>query len=165
MNKLRTLLLSLTDAPVILAAIVMAVILSAASAPSAAVTADSFITPKEFGVYAKTDKGLKRILPNIVSDDDGVYYLEPNKPQAFTLGSIEYFVVFGVYQIQYLTLNPLKPFRPSPLGIVRVMFGKEEEVTVTKKGDNLFMVKPKGLFGRGYYALWIEDTAWDFVVE
>jgi len=126
---------------------------------------DTVPTPKEYGVYAKTDKGLKRILPNIVTDDNGVFYLEPNKPQSFALGSIEYFVVFGNYQTQYLTLNPLKPYQMSPVGIARVMFGKDVEITVTKRGDNLLTAKPKGLFGRGYYALWIEDTAWDFVVE
>jgi hypothetical protein len=126
---------------------------------------DTVATPKEYGMYAKTDKGLKRILPNIVSDDNGIYYLEPNKPQSFALGSIEYFVVFGKYQTQYLTLNPLKPYKMSPVGVPRVMFGKDMEITVTKRGDTLLTAKPKGLFGRGYYALWIEDTAWDFVVE
>jgi hypothetical protein len=126
---------------------------------------DIIPTPKEYGVYAKTDKGLKRILPNIVSNDKGIYYLEPNKPQSFALGSIEYFVVFGNYQTQYLTLNPLKPYQMSPVGIPRLMFGKDVETTVTKRGDNLLTTKPKGLFGRGYYALWIEDTAWDFVIE
>jgi hypothetical protein len=126
---------------------------------------DPVPTLKEFGVYAKTDKGVKRILPNLVSDDGGVYYLEPNKPQTFPLGTIEYFVIFGRYETQYLTLNPMRPWRPSPIGIPRVMFGKDLDLTVTKKGDNLYTAKPKGLFGRGYYALWIEDTAWDFVVE
>ncbi len=132
---------------------------------SAEGASDSIPSPKEFGIYAKTDKGMKRILPNIVSDDEGVYYLEPNKPQAFALGTIEYFIIFGKFQMQYLTLNPMKPYRPSPIGVQRVMFGREIDLAVTKRGDNLYTVKPKGLFGRGYYALWIEDTAWDFVVE
>jgi len=29
----------------------------------------------------------------------------------------------------------------------------------------LYTIRPKGLFGRGYYALWISDSAWDFIVE
>jgi hypothetical protein len=122
-------------------------------------------TPKEYGVYAKTDKGLKRILPNTVSDDEGIYYIEPNKPQSFPLSSVEYFIIFGQYQIQYLTLNPMKPLRMSPLGILRMMFAKDIEITVTKKGETLYTAKPKNLFGRGYYALWIDDTAWDFIIE
>ncbi len=126
---------------------------------------DSVATPKEFGVYAKTDKGTKRIIPNMVSDDQGVYYLEPNKPQTFALGTIEYFIIYGKYQMEYLTLNPMKPYRPSPLGINRAMFGREMDLTVTRRAENLYTIKPKGLFGRGYYALWIEDTAWDFLIE
>ena len=129
------------------------------------VAADTVPTPKEFGVYAKTSKGLKRILPNIVSDQDEVFYLEPNNPQKFPLGSVDYFVINGDYDIRYLTLNPLKPFQLSPVGNPRVMFGKDMEITVAKKGEALYTVKPKGLFGRGYYAIWINDTAWDFLIE
>ena len=33
---------------------------------------DDKINPKEPGVYIKTDKGLKRLLPNIVFDNEGV---------------------------------------------------------------------------------------------
>jgi len=126
---------------------------------------DAVPIPKEFGVYAKTSKGLKRILPNIVSDQDQVFYLEPNNPQKFPLGSVDYFVINGDYDIRYLTLNPLKPFQLGPVGNPRVMFGKDMEVTVMKKGDTLYTIKPKGLFGRGYYAIWINDTAWDFLIE
>ncbi len=132
--------------------------------PTAAAT-DTFPAPKEFGVYAKMDKALKRIMPNTVSDEENVFYMERNTPQVFPLGSVEYFVIFGDYQMEYLTLNPLKLYRMSALGIPRMMFGKDIDVTVTKKGNNLYMVKPKGLFGRGYYAFWINDTAWDFVIE
>jgi hypothetical protein len=126
---------------------------------------DSFTAPKEFGVYAKTEIGIKRITPNIVSEEQGIFFLESNKPQRFSLGTIEYFIIFGNFQMKYLTLNPLKPFQMSALGIPRFMFGKEMEITLTKKGENLYTVKPKGLFGRGYYSLWIEDTAWDFLIE
>ena len=120
---------------------------------------DTVPRPKEFGVYAKTGKGLQRILPNIVSDEKGIFYLEPNSPQRFALGSVDYFVINGNYAMQFMTLNPLKPFQLSPLGTPRLMFGKDVEISVTKKGDAFYTVKPKGLFGRGYYAIWIEDTA------
>ena len=126
---------------------------------------DSVPTPKEHGVYAKTSKGLLRILPNIVSDEKGVYYIEINNPQHFPLGSVEYFIIYGQFQFQYLTLNPLVPFETTPLGINRVMFGKDIDLVITKKGDLLYTAKPKGLFGRGYYSLWIEDSAWDFVID
>jgi hypothetical protein len=125
----------------------------------------SFSPPKEYGVYAKTAKGLMRILPNIVTDQDDIFYLESNKPQQFPLGAIEYFIIHGQYQFEYLTLNPMVPFRMSSLGVPRFMFGKEIEITITKKSDITYIIKPKGLFGRGYYALWIEDSAWDFVIE
>jgi hypothetical protein len=145
-----------------LIAITIATLLAVTPAMAAG---DAVPTPKEHGVYAKTATGLKRILPNMVSDEQGIYYLETNKPQRFALGTIEYFIIFGNYRIEYLTLNPMKPFQMTPLGIPRMMFGKDIEMTVTKKGEGLYTVKPKGLFGRDYYALWIEDTAWDFVVE
>jgi hypothetical protein len=126
---------------------------------------DSFTPPKEFGVYAKTAKGLKRIIPNIVSDQENIYYIESNNPQHFPLGSIEYFIIHGQYEFAYLTLNPMVPFKISPLGVQRFMFGKDMELNVTKKGDITYTIKPIGLFGRGYYALWIEDSAWDFIIE
>jgi hypothetical protein len=135
------------------------------SAGALAAPKDNVPTPKEYGVYAKTPKGLMRILPNMVSDQRGIYCLEMNNPQRFPLGSIEYFVVHGEYQFQYLTLNPMVPFQKTGLGIDRFMFGKEMEIAVTKKSDVLYTAKPKGLFGRGYYSLWIEDTAWDFIIE
>jgi hypothetical protein len=121
--------------------------------------------PKDFGVYAKTNKGLKRILPNIVSDEEGIYFLQPNNPQRFPLGAIDYFLVYGDYEIQYITLNPMKPFQASPVGALRAMFGKDIEITLTKQAEAFYTVKPKGLFGRGYYAIWINDTAWDFIVD
>jgi hypothetical protein len=127
--------------------------------------ADTVPKPKEFGVYAKTGRGLHRILPNIVSDEDGVFYVEPNNPQRFPLGSVDYFVINGNYTMDFITLNPMKPFRLSALGTPRMMFGKDVEISITKKGDALYAVKPKGLFGRGYYAIWINDTAWDFIIE
>jgi len=122
-------------------------------------------TPGEYGVYAKTANGLTRIVTNIVHDEQRIFYLESNKPAHFPLNSIEYFVIYGKHDMQYLTLNNLKPFQMTPFGIPRFMFGLEVPLTVQKKSEVLYMVKPKGLFGRGYYALWVNDSAWDFIVD
>lgn len=121
--------------------------------------------PKEYGVYAMTDKGLTRIMANIVHDEQRVLYVERNKPITFPLNSVEYFVIYGKYDMKYLTLNNLKPFQMTGFGIQRYMLGLEVSLDVRKKSDILYTVKPKGLFGRGYYALWINDTAWDFIIE
>ena len=37
---------------------------------------DDFAKPKEFGVYVKTEKVLKRLMPNIVFDEKGLLYIE-----------------------------------------------------------------------------------------
>ena len=29
----------------------------------------------------------------------------------------------------------------------------------------MYIIKPKGLLGRGYYSIWINDTAWDFMLD
>jgi hypothetical protein len=121
--------------------------------------------PKEYGVYAKTAQGLKRILPNIVFDEKGLLYVVSNNPQRFLLKDIEYFLVYGKYDTQYLTMNPLLFVAQDRLGKVRYMFGKEVPIETAKKGTDLYLVKPKGLFGRGYFSLWIHDTAWDLVIE
>jgi hypothetical protein len=122
-------------------------------------------TPVEYGVYAKTAKGLTRITTNIVYDDQRIFYLESSKPAQFHLNTIQYFVIYGKHDMQYLTLNNLKPFQMTPFGVPRFMFGIEVPLTVEKKNDVLYTAKPKGLFGRGYYALWINDSAWDFVID
>ena len=122
-------------------------------------------TPKEPGVYVQTAKVQKRLLPNIVFEEQGVIYLESNNPQRFPLGEMKSFVLYGKYDMQYLTLNPLMFLTQSPVGKQRYAFGKDVEIEVTKKSDLLYVVKPKGLFGRGYYTLWINDSAWDFVIE
>ncbi len=124
-----------------------------------------FQAPKEYGVYAKVAKGMKRILPNIVFDEEGVLYVETNNPQHFALNDIKYFIIYGKYDTTLLTLNNLLFFQASPLGRARFIFGKDMPIEVTKKGDGLYMVKPKGLFGRGYYAVWINDSAWDFIID
>jgi hypothetical protein len=122
-------------------------------------------TPKEFGVYIKTDAGLKKILPNVVFDQEGMIFIESNTPPRFALKDVEQFVIYGTHNMDVLTLNPLLFVQASPLGKTRFMFGKNIDLTVQKKGTNLYSAKPKGLLGRGYYCLWIEDTAWDFVIE
>ena len=123
-------------------------------------------TPKEYGIYAKTIKGLKRIIPNIVLGQGSMAYIESNNPQRFTLGEVQYFVVYGTYQIQFLTLNNLLPLNQSAIGRPRFILGKEVATDVKKEGSSLYVVKPKGLFGRGYYAIWIiNDATWDFIVE
>ena len=54
------------------------------------------INPKETGVYVKTSKDLKRLLPNVVFKDNnnGAFYVESNNPAHFFLKDIEYFVFF-----------------------------------------------------------------------
>ncbi len=126
---------------------------------------DEITKPSEYGVYVKTAKKLVRIIPNIVFDQDSLLYLESNNPAHFPLNDIRYFVVYGKFNVQVLTVNNLLFVNQSPLGKVRFMFGKEVGVEVKKRGENLYSIRPKGLFGRGYYAIWIEDSAWDFIVE
>jgi hypothetical protein len=127
---------------------------------------EDVVAPKEYGVYVvKMPKTQKRLLPNMLFDEKGILYVESNNPQRFLLAEIEVFVLYGTYDIKYLTLNPLLFANESPMGRSRFILGKDVELEVTKKSDLLYTVKPKGLFGRGYYGLWINDTVWDFVVE
>ena len=126
---------------------------------------EDVVTPKEPGVYVQTAKVQKRLLPNIVFDEQGLIYIESNNPQRFPLGEVQHFIVHGNYDVRFLTLNPLLFLTQSPVGKMRYAFGKDVEIEVTKKSDLLYVVKPKKLFGRGYYSLWINDSAWDFVIE
>ncbi len=123
------------------------------------------LPPKEFGVYMMTSAGLKRLVPNIVFDEKGILFIESNNPRRFVLKDIEYFVMYGKYDLQVLTVNPLLFLQASALGKPRHAFGKNVEFETKKKGNNLYIIKPKGLLGRGYFCLWINDTAWDFIVE
>ena len=122
-------------------------------------------TPKEYGVYVKTPKTLKRLMPNIVFDEKGILYVESNNPPRFPLAEVQQFIIYGKYDVKYLTLNPMLFASETALGKSRFLFGKDIELEVVKKSDVLYTVKPKGLFGRGYYSLWINDSAWDFVIE
>lgn len=126
---------------------------------------DDFTKPKEFGVYVKTEKGLKRLVPNIVFDERGVLFVEMNNPPRFLLKDVQFFVIYGKYDLKVLTLNPLLFFQPSPLGKQRYILGKEIAFDLKKKSDGLYTVKSKELLGRGYMALWINDSAWDFIIE
>ncbi len=126
---------------------------------------DDVPTPKEYGVYVKTATKLVRLLPNVVFEEGAMIYLESNNPPHFLLKDIRYFVLYGKHDMQYLTFNNLLFVNQSPVGKSRFIFGKEVESEVKKKNDTLYTVQPKGLFGRGYYALWINDSAWDFIVD
>ncbi len=121
--------------------------------------------PKEFGVYVMSNKVMKRLLPNIVFDDKGVLYVEMNNPQRFLLKDIDYFVLYGKQDLKVLTLNPMNFTGQSPLGKPRFIFGKAVDLDVKQAGTDLYTLKPKGLLGRGYFALWINDTAWDFIID
>jgi hypothetical protein len=126
---------------------------------------DKVTTPKEFGAYIKTSAGLKRLIPNMVQDQNGMIFVESNKPPVYALKDFEYFVIYGPRNMDVLTINPLLFLQASPLGKPRYIFGKNIDYVIQKRGNNLFTIKPKGLIGRGYFCLWIEDTAWDFVIE
>lgn len=126
---------------------------------------DDFAKPKELGVYVKTEKGLKRLVPNIVFDEKGVLFVELNNPPRFLLKDVQFFVINGNYDLKVLTLNPLLFFQPSPLGKQRYILGKAIAFDLKKRSDDLYVVKPKELLGRGYIALWINDSAWDFIIE
>ena len=126
---------------------------------------DDKINPKEPGVYIITDKGLQRLLPNIVFDEQNLIFVESNNPPHFFLKDTNYFIVFGKYDMSVLTLNPMLFAGLSSLGKPRFIFGKNATIETKKIGTDLYSVKPKGLLGRGYYGLWINDTAWDFILD
>ncbi len=121
--------------------------------------------PKEYGVYLKTTQSLVRLLPNMVFNEQGLLYVESNKPQQFMLKDIQYFVVYGKYDVKVLTINPLVFFQASAVGKPRFKLGQDVPIDVKDNGKGLYTVKPKALLGRGYFCLWIEDEVWDFVIE
>ena len=123
------------------------------------------VQPKEYGVYLKTTQSLVRLLPNILFNEQGVLYVESNKPQQFLLKDIQHFVVYGKYDMNVLTVNPMLFFQASSLGKPQFMLGKDIPIDVKNSGTDLYTVRPKALLGRGYYCLWIEDQVWDFVIE
>jgi hypothetical protein len=123
------------------------------------------VQPKEYGVYLKTTQSLVRLLPNIVFNEQGLLYVESNKPMQFLLKDVQYFVVYGKYAINILTINPMLFLQASSLGKPRFILGKDIPIDVKNIGNDLYTVRPKDLLGRGYYCLWIEDQVWDFVIE
>lgn len=122
-------------------------------------------TPREPGVYIKTTKGLIRLLPNIVFDENGVFFVESNDPAHFFLKDFQYFVLYGKHDMNVLTVNPMGFYQPSALGKPRFAFGKDIELDVKSQGKDMYIIKPKGLLGRGYYSIWINETAWDFMLD
>lgn len=123
------------------------------------------LLPKEYGVYVKTPKKLIRLMPNIVFDEEGIYYLESLSPPRFLLKDVEYFIIYGDYNMEVLTLNPMIFFKYSAVGKPRYMFGRDIPIEVKKLNGKMYMTKAKEILGRGYYSIWIEDTAWDFILD
>jgi len=146
-------------------AVVLCLVLFAAFVTAAYAKNERITTPKEYGAYIRTDKGLIRLLPNIVFDENGVIFVESNNPPHFFLKDVQYFILYGKYDLNVLTLNPLAFFQPSALGKPRFAFGKDVEIDVKPQGKDMYIIKPKGLLGRGYYSIWINDTAWDFMLD
>ena len=120
---------------------------------------------KEHGAYVKLTKGYVRLLPNIVFDEKGVFFIESNSPPHFFLKDMESLIVYGEHDWSVLTVNPMGFYQPSPLGKLRFAFGKEVAIDAKRQGKDMYILKPKGLLGRGYYSIWINDTAWDFILD
>jgi len=146
-------------------AITLCLVFLGASATIAFAKNEKVATPKEYGAYIKTSKGLIRLLPNIVFDEDGVIFVESNNPAHFFLKDFQYFVLYGKYEMSVLTVNPMGFYQSSALGKPRFAFGKDIEIDVKPQGKDMYIIKPKGLLGRGYYSIWINDTAWDFMLD
>lgn len=126
---------------------------------------EKITAPKEPGAYIKTSKGLIRLLPNIVFDEGNAIFVESNNPTHYFLKDFQYFVLYGKYDLSVLTLNPMMFMQPSAVGKPRFAFGKNVDFDIKSQGKDLYTVKPKGLLGRGYYSIWINETAWDFILD
>jgi hypothetical protein len=133
--------------------------------PSLSSSVEKIQVPKEYGVYVKTPKKLVRLIPNIVLEEEGIYYVEMLSPPRFLLKDVEYFVIFGDYNMDVLTFNPMEFLRTTPVGKQRFLFGREIPLEVKKVKERMYKVKPKEILGRGYFSIWIEDSAWDFIIE
>jgi hypothetical protein len=145
--------------------IILCLVLFAAFSTAVFAKNEKVATPKEHGAYIKTSKGLVRLLPNIVFDEDGVVFVESNNPAHFFLKDVPFFGRYGKYEMNVLTVNPMGFYQPSALGKPRFAFGKDIEIDVRPQGKDMYIIKPKGLLGRGYYSIWINDTAWDFMLD
>mgnify|MGYP001423319085 FL=1 len=111
-------------------AITLCLVFLGASATIAFAKNEKVATPKEYGAYIKTSKGLIRLLPNIVFDEDGVIFVESNNPAHFFLKDFQYFVLYGKYEMSVLTVNPMGFYQSSALGKPRFAFGKDIEIDV-----------------------------------
>ena len=120
---------------------------------------------KERGAYIKLSKGYARLLPNIVFDEKDVFFIEMNNPPHFFLKDVEHLVLYGEHDMSVLTVNPMGFYQPSSLGKLRFAFGKAIAIDVKQQGKDMYIIKAKGLLGRGYYSIWINDSAWDFVLD
>ncbi len=145
--------------------ITLCLVLFAAFATAVLAKNEKVATPKEYGAYIKTSKGFVRLLPNIVFDENGVVFVESNNPAHFFLKDFQYFVLYGNYEMSVLTVNPMGFYQPSALGKPRFAFGKNIGIDVKPQGKDMYIIKPKELLGRGYYSIWINDTAWDFMLD
>lgn len=121
--------------------------------------------PGEHGAYIMTPNGLVRLLPNIVLDENGALFIEPINPPHFMLKDVQYFVLYGKHDVEVFTLNPMVFFQNSAVGRPRFVFGKDIDIGLKSQAQELHVVKPKGILGRGYYSLWINETAWDFILD
>ena len=120
---------------------------------------------KDHGAYVKLSKGYVRILPNIVFDERDIFFIEANDPPHYFLKDVQYFVLYGQHDLSVLTVNPMGFYEPSALGKPRFAFGKPIDIDVKQQGKDMYIIKPKGLLARGYYSIWINDTAWDFILD
>ncbi|MCX8022662.1 MAG: hypothetical protein N2745_07820 [Syntrophorhabdaceae bacterium] len=128
-------------------------------------TSGMSVKPKEPGMYIMTEKSLVRLMPNILFNDQGLLYVEMNKPPVFMLKDVKYFVAYGKYDMRVYTINPLVYYTTSPLGKQRFILDKDLDITIENMGDDLYIIKLKSLLGRGYYCIWIEDQVWDFMIQ
>ena len=120
---------------------------------------------KEPGIYIKTDQGMTRLLPNIVFNEKGVLFIEMNDPPHFLIRDFQSIILSGKYDFKVLTVNPMLHLQASPLGKQRFLFGKDVSIEIKQTSTDLHTVKWKGLVGRGYYSLWINENAWDFILD
>ncbi len=145
--------------------IILCLVLFAAFSTAVFAKNEKVATPKEHGAYIKTSKGLVRLLPNIVFDEDGVVFVESNTPAPYFQQVVQDLVGDGQYELKVVHVNPMGFYQPSALGKPRFAFGKDIEIDVRPQGKDMYIIKPKGLLGRGYYSIWINDTAWDFMLD
>jgi hypothetical protein len=123
-----------------------------ASATAVIAKNEKVATPKEYGAYIKTNKGLIRLLPNIVFDEDGVIFVESNNPAHFLLKDSS---------TSYSTEVRDERAHREPHGILSAVGPRQtafrlrqgHRIDVRPQGKDMYIIKPKGLLGRGYYSI------------